>query len=281
MSLQAIHDKIEEIPEQFRELYTEKNGKFELTGISGVKTTADVTRVQTALNSERELRQAAENKLKVWDGLDHEEIMSKIDRVEELQSIVDSRGGLDDAKIDEIANKRVEGIMNSRINPLERQIQSLTRERDDFKGQVEGFQHKDRTRSIRDDVRSVLVSEKVVPEAHDDILMIAERMFERTEDGQSITKEGNGVTPGLSPKDWLNEMKPVRSFWWPASKGAGANGNTGAGGDGFDSNPWTRENWNITKQGEVLNGEDGAALAERMAKAAGSDVNAIRPPAAK
>jgi len=45
MGLEAIHKTLEEIPEQYRDLYSERNGQFELTGISGVKTQADVDRL--------------------------------------------------------------------------------------------------------------------------------------------------------------------------------------------------------------------------------------------
>ena len=35
--LKTIYDNEEDIPEGFKELYTEKNGKWELTGVQGVK----------------------------------------------------------------------------------------------------------------------------------------------------------------------------------------------------------------------------------------------------
>ena len=42
MALQATHDKLDDIPEAYRDLYTERDGKYELTGIAGIKTAADV-----------------------------------------------------------------------------------------------------------------------------------------------------------------------------------------------------------------------------------------------
>ena len=41
MPLKVIHDTLEDIPEAYRELYSEKNGKWELTGIVGLVTQAD------------------------------------------------------------------------------------------------------------------------------------------------------------------------------------------------------------------------------------------------
>ena len=47
--LKTIYDNEADIPEGFAALYTEKNGKWELTGVQGVKTQLDVDRVQEAL----------------------------------------------------------------------------------------------------------------------------------------------------------------------------------------------------------------------------------------
>ena len=50
MALQAVYDTLEEIPEEYyRDLYEEKAGKHELTGVSGFKSQADIDRLQSAL----------------------------------------------------------------------------------------------------------------------------------------------------------------------------------------------------------------------------------------
>src|SRR6202043_1957206 len=51
--LKTIYEKQEDIPEGYAELYAEKGGKFELTGIEGVKTKADLDRLNSALVKER------------------------------------------------------------------------------------------------------------------------------------------------------------------------------------------------------------------------------------
>ena len=103
--------------------------------------------------------------------------------------------------------------------------------------------------------------------------MNAERMFEITEEGQVITKDGVGVTPGVAPDVWLSEMQPKRGHWWPASTGGGAKGSKGAN---FASNPWTKENWNMTEQGKILSTQ-GREKAEQMAKAAGTSLGGRKP----
>src|SRR4051812_33728781 len=79
VKLKTIYEKAEDIPEGFNELYLERNGKFELTGIEGVKTQADVERVQDALRKEKELHKAAKSALEKWGDLDPAEIPAKLE----------------------------------------------------------------------------------------------------------------------------------------------------------------------------------------------------------
>ena len=45
MALKAIYERAEEIPEDFSALFTERDGRYELTGVAGMKTAAaDTTR---------------------------------------------------------------------------------------------------------------------------------------------------------------------------------------------------------------------------------------------
>lgn len=68
--LKVIHDTIEEIPEAFRDLYTQRDGKYVLTGIAGVKTEQDIAVLSKSLNSEREEHKATKEKLRLWEGLE-------------------------------------------------------------------------------------------------------------------------------------------------------------------------------------------------------------------
>lgn len=270
--LKAIHDKLEEIPEAYRELYTEKNGKWELTGIAGVKTEADVNRLQTALNKEREEHKATKEKLSAWGDLDVDDVHAKLDGLPALEAA--AKGKLDDAKIEEIVQQRVEGTINSRVKPLERQILGLTKERDTAVAERDALSTEKRTRLITDDVRKALVDGKVIPEAQEDALILAERIFEVNEAGNVVTKEG-----GMSARDWLADMQPKRAHWWPANNGQGGRAGSG-GGSLMADNPWSAGNWNLTKQGEYIR-QHGREKAAQAAKAAGSQIGATQPPKAK
>lgn len=281
MDLTATYESQDEIPEtiNFRELFTEKNGKWELTGIAGVKTEADVARVQTSLHKAQNDNKELKSQLKSWEGWDREEVQTKLDRIEELEAAAADK--LDDAKIDELAQKRADGIVRTKVAPLERQIKELTGqvgELSDVNGKLTAAAD---TRAREDVLRPMLVERKVLPEHHEDVFLYAERHFEKGEDGKWFTREGiGGVTAGAAPKDWLEEMLEKRPGWLPPSAGGGARGSSAAGGAFGGQNPWTAEHWNMTEQGRILK-TMGRERAEAMAKAAGTKLGGKKPAAKK
>jgi len=273
MVLKAIHDRLDEIPEPFRELFTEKDGKFELTGITGLKTQADVDRIEKALKKERDEHKAAKTKLQAWGELDPEDVHSKLDRIPELE--VAAKGKLDEAKVEELVAKRVEGVLKGKTAPLERQLKTIEKEKADWLAERDGFVAADRSRKIADAVTKALLAAKVMPEAHEDALLLAGRVFEvRAEDGAVVARDGVGITPGIDPPAWLSEIQARKPHWWPPSQGGGAKG--GGPGSLNGANPWSAEHWNVTEQARYAraHGEEKAAA---LAKVAGSRIGATRP----
>ncbi len=270
--LMAIHKAQEEIPETYRDLYTERNGQWELTGIQGIKTAADFERQQAGLTKERDDHKATKDLLAPWTALGKsiEDVQSILDRLPELEAAA-SGNGIDEDKMNEL----VEGKVRTRLAPVERENEGLKKTVGELQESIAEYQRKDTQRTIADAVREVLVEQKVIDTAHEDVLMLANSMFEVTEDGAVITRDNVGVTPGSSPKDWLAEMQPKRPHWWPASSGGGAGG--GGGGGGGANNPWTKDHWSVTAQGAYVR-QHGQEKAEAMAKAAGSHIGAVAPP---
>jgi len=272
MSLEAIHKSLDDIPEQYRDLYSERNGQFELSGITGVKTQADVDRLSVSLSKERNDHKDTKTKLQTWGELNHDEVMTSLDRIPELEAAA-KEGGIDEEKMNEL----VEGRLKTRIAPTERENAQLKTENEGLKTTVGEYQTKETTRKVHDNVRSACIEAKVLDTAQEDVLYLSERVFEvREDDGEVVTRDNVGVTPGLRAQDWLTEMQGKKPHWWPASQGSGANGGKGAGFN-LANNPWSKEGWNMTAQGQYLtaNGKDKAVIA---AKAAGSHFGSIVPP---
>ena len=177
---------------------------------------------------------------------------------------------IDKEKLEELANARVV----TETAPLKRQIDELTTERDTLLGENTDFKDREVRRTVSDSVREAATKLKVLPHAMDDVLLLAERVFEVGEDGTVLTRDQVGVTPGIQADIWLGEMQSTKTHWWPLTEGGNAGG--GGGGTSFKSNPWSKEHWNLTEQGRVVR-EEGREKADQMAKSAGTTVGAPRP----
>lgn len=84
----------------------------------------------------------------------------------------------------------------------------------------------------------------------------------------------NGVDP-LTPKEWsTRSLRDSAPWFFNQASGTNAAGQHIASGN---VNPWTADNWNLTKQSEYI-AKEGMAKAELMASVAGSTVTALHPP---
>lgn len=270
-ALKAIHETADEIPEPYRDLYSERGGKWELTGIAGVKTDADVARVQEALRKEKEDHKKAKEAVRAWNepGWKIEDVQDRMDKWDEL--VLQAQAGkVDDEKVNQIVESRIK----ARISPVEREKLQLAEKLAEAGTIIQTFQEKERVFAIHSSVRETRAKLKYVETAEEDILLLAERMLEVDDSGNVVTKDGVGVTPGITPDIWLQEMQAKRPHWWPESQGGGAKG--GKQSNGFANNPWSAANWNLTAQGAYITA-NGIEKAQQMAVAAGSSVGAIAP----
>lgn len=264
--LKALYKTKEEIPAGYEDLYTEKNGQWELTGVEGIKTQADVTRVQESLSKERAAHKATKEAFKALDGMDLEDVIGKLDRFDELEALAAGKGDKD-------IEARVEAGIKSRLAPVERERDNLKKEHAELTTRVGEFEAQGRTRSIHDNVREAATKLNILPGALEDALLLADRSLVVNDNGDVVVREGvNGFTELVDVGTWLTEVREKRAHWWPASEGGGAGGGN-AGSTGL--NPWTKAGWNMTKQGEMLKANRGKA--ENLARAAGTSIGGPRP----
>lgn len=274
MALKTTYDSLEDIPEQYRELFTERNGKHELSGIEGIKTQADIDRLQLALTKERGEHKAIKDKLALFNDLDPEEVHTQLDKIPALEAAVGDK--LDEAKIDEI----VEGRIRTKLAPVERERDKAVRERDEAFVERDEAKTKIKQGRIRAAVTQAAIEGKIVETALEDVTMLADRMFEVNDDNTVTVKDGVGITPGIDPKTWVQEMQGKRPHWFPPSEGGGSGG--GQGGGSSMANPWRLDQWNVTEQGKVY--KDNPERAAQLAKMAGTSIGGAKPivvPAAK
>lgn len=271
MALEAIYESQDDIPAEYRDLYSERGGKFELTGINGVKTQADVDRLNEALRKEKSDHSTVKAQLRAWDGLDPEDTRAQLDEIPALRAAAD--GNVDDEKLQKLVDAKVATV----LAPVERENKRLKDENTEQAGRIEIYERSDRNRKIDDAVRKAATDQKIVTTALEDCLMRGRSIFEvRDDDGAIVTKDSVGVTPGIEPAAWLSEIQDRVPHWYPPSEGGGGGGGGGPGAGFAGKNPFTHEHWNVTEQGRILR-EHGAEKAEYLAKQAGTSVGGRKP----
>lgn len=262
-----------DIPEGFAALYTEKDGEWHLTEVEGIKTDGDIAKVRKSLETEREAHKKTKDRMRHFIEMSDDELeetVAKLDKYDELEAAAGDK--LDEDKINELAEKRA----NALKAPLERDLKKANDRVTELEGENGELKTEKRTRTIHDAVRKVATEAKVIPEAMEDVLMHAERVFEINDEGEVVVKDAVGFTPGVGADVWMTDIKDKRPFWFPTSSGGGGKGSgTGPGIGG--NNPWSHANWNMTEQGRIVRADP--KKAEQLATAAGTKVGGTRPAA--
>lgn len=269
MALQIIVETLDDVDEKYHDLYTEKDGKFELTGVEGMKTKADVDRLQTALTKERAEHKNLKERVKLLGDRKIEDVIQELDRIPELEAT---------AKGDKNVDELVEAKLRAKIVPVERERDKYAKELEEAKATIGNYESASRVRKIHDSIRSAVGKQQGFQKsAIEDAVTLGERLFEVLDDGSVVTKDNVGVTPGISAEDWLADRKNDKPHWWGTSQGGGAAGSRGAGATG--DNPWTNGGWNLTKQGQII--REDPKRAEQLARAAGTTIGGPKPEAKK
>jgi len=246
-----------------------------------VKTQADIDRVQAALVKERNDHKVAKAAFAPFEGLDPEVIHAQATELEETKAQLDAikkDGTIDETKLEPIITARLKQItapMDRDRLALERRLdaqQKLVAEKD---GEVLSLKTSITTGNVERAIRDAAVGATIVPTAISDAVLQGARVFEMTEDGRVITKDVPGVVPGLTPREWFKDMQEKSPHWWPASVGGGSRGGPGAP-IGRANNPWSKEGWNLTKQGTYIK-EYGEDKAKTLAESVGSHIGATKP----
>jgi len=273
MTLSAVMDSLDGVDESIAALFTQKGDKFELTGITGIRTQADIDRLNTGLEKERTEHKATKDKFGWASELNGEEVLANLDRLPELEAA--SKGQLDEAQIEEMVTRRVDGTIKSQTSPLERQINGLTTERDEAVARADKAEGIIRSGTINDSFMTALGS-KIQDTAQADAKMLAGSIMEiREDDGAVVTREGTEFTPGLTAEQLIPELQEKRRHWFGETSGGGGGGsNPKIPGGG--NNPWSADHWNMSEQGRILR-EKGRDVADRYAKQAGTIVGGSKP----
>ncbi len=276
--LQLKYKTKEEIPQEYVALYTERDGEWHFTGVTGIKTQVDIDKVMTGLTKERDEHKATKEKLRAWEGLERPDVDAKLARLEELE--VASKNSIPKAEMDKKLDELAEVRVKNRMLPVERERDGLKKKLEEADKAIAQLTAEKNRRIVHDKIREAAVAAKVQPEVMADVLLLSDNVFELTENGDLLTKENAyGVDAGLAPDTFFQTQQERRPYWWPPSTGGNSKGSGNKGGGG-GVNPWAADTWNLTEQGKYVK-EHGMEKAQQMAKMAGATVGGSKPVARK
>jgi len=223
VKLESSYDSKEGIPDGYADLFTEEDDKFVFTGVTGIKTQKDIDKLNEANRKVRADLKKANDALKAFGDQSPEEIASSLEELEELRGRVDDG---DDATVEERINKAAEARVKRLMGPIERKLQKAEKDREEAVGSRDALQGEITSGKITSALNKAIATMGVRSSAVEDVLMY-ERIFEFTEEGEARTRDGVGVTPGLSTDEWMKDMKESKPHWWDPSKGGGSKGSSG------------------------------------------------------
>lgn len=235
--LEATYDSKETIPEAYAVLYSERDGRWELTEVEGIKTQSDIDRLNETNRKVRDDLKKAKDSLKGFGNKTPEEIAADLDELEELRSL---RSDADDSTLEERVERAAEKRLKSKVGPLTRENERLKRQFGELEGERDNLSGEIRDIKITGEMQRAAATLGVRSTAIDDVLMYGPKLFELDDEGTPRTRDGVGVTPGLAVGEWFKERKADRPHWFEPSNGAGSQGSrTGTGSTGTDFDKMT------------------------------------------
>jgi hypothetical protein len=258
MALEYEITSLDSLDETLHSFYTPTaDGSKYVLDVAGVKPLSEFTKVQGALEKERNDHKQVKAKLSHFGELDPESVQAQLARIAELEEL--AKGStVDVAKLEEMANARAK----SQTQPLMAERDAISKKAAELEQRVAYFEQVDRQRRMNDEFVAKIKAAKIDPRFEETVLMKAERLFTETDDGKFLTKDGiNGVTGYMPFEVWLSEQQASNPYYWGDNVGGGAKGGNGAY---KGNNPFATGN--LTEQAQMWT--ENPTLAERLSKQA-------------
>jgi len=250
----------DEVPAEHLSLYTERDGAWVLD----VEGAVEKGKLDEFRNNNLALTKERDELKHRFDGIDADEARALLAEKQKAEEEKLLRGnGAPDASAAEKAEKdkaaereRIEKVIEGRVKgikaDLEKQVGSLTAERDALNARLTAIQ-------IDQGVITVATKRGLRPTAIADITARARTVFKLVNgapaafeaDGKSVRYGKDGLTP-MTLEEWVDTQVSEAPHLFESNAGGGAVGNTSGGGGnrphGLVKNPYKKETWNLTEQ---------------------------------
>ena len=247
----------DEIPAEHLSLYAEREGAWVLD----VDGAVEKSKLDEFRNTNVSLIKERDDLKKRYEGIDPDAVKALADEKRQLEEAQQLKSG----EVEKVVENRIKGVKAD----LEKQIATLTTERDAMTGRLTSIQ-------IDQGVLTVATKRGLRPTAIPDITARARSIFRLVNgvptafepDGKTLRYGKDGLTP-MTLEEWVDAQVSEAPHLFESNAGGGAAGN-GSGGVGGTrasvKNPFARATWNLTEQMKLLKSDP--KLAERLRAAA-------------
>ena len=264
----------DEIPAEHQALYAEREGGWVLD----VDGAVEKTKLDEFRNTNVSLIKERDDLKKRYEGIDPDEVRKLVEekhRVEEEKLLgsgptphPNPLPSAEREKIEKVVENRIKGVKAD----LEKQIATLTTERDAMTGRLTSIQ-------IDQGVLTVATKRGLRPTAIPDITTRARNIFRLVNgvptafepDGKTLRYGKDGLTP-MTLEEWVDAQVSEAPLLFESNAGGGAASNASGGGasgaraNGSLRNPFRRDSWNLTEQMKLQKSDP--QLAARLKAAA-------------
>ncbi len=221
MSLKREYATLDEIPENLRPAYVQKDGKYvlDVEGDGG----SDPSKMKAALEKERRDREALQktlndlkSKLGDTDPAKAREALQQLQDLEEKALLGDLPPNIQ-AAVDKIVEARVQ----RQATDFKTREDALNGENGTLKSKLEELQ-------IDNGIRAAAVNAKVLTTAVEDAVLLGKSVFKLNKDGVPVPMNGKEIiysakdaTKPMSMQEWLADRAKDRAHWFEPSGGGG------------------------------------------------------------
>jgi hypothetical protein len=255
MALKFNFKTKEEIPQEHLPFYAERNGSW----ILDVDGAVEKSKLDEFRSTNVALLKERDDLKKRFEGIDPDEVRKLADEKRKLEEAQQLKAG----EVEKVVEARVKTLRGE----LEKQVSSLTSERDALNGRLVTIQ-------IDQGIVASASKRGLRASAIPDITARARNLFKLVNgvptafeaDGQTVRQGKDGVTP-MTLEEWVDTQVSEAPHLFESNAGGGAAGN-GSGGVGNRSvkNTFRKETWNLTEQMKLTKTDP--QLAQRLKAAA-------------
>jgi hypothetical protein len=208
MTLKAVVDSLDAVPEAFRELYAEKDGKFQISAIEGL---APADKVREFRENNIALAKQIEEMTAKFAGIDPEQVR----QLNEQQRKIKDKELIDSGKIEELFAERIAPMKAS----FEKDLSAAKEHSTKLQSQLE-------TLLIDGAIRDAASKAGVRATAVDDVLLRGRQAF-RLQDGKAVPMDGDKMLYGkggdpMSVDEWVSGLADRAPHLFEPSQGGGA-----------------------------------------------------------